>query len=274
MEGRMNEIIHGDCIATLNAMQGEWCDLCFADPPFNIGYEYDGYTDKLSPAEYRRWSRQWIAAVYRALRPHGQFFLAINDDWAADLMKISIRELFFRRDWIIWHYSFGQNQKKKFTPSHTHILHFTKCDPAATDSEIVFHADAVKVASARQTVYGDKRAKKGGKLPDDVWYLRPQEAPELFDPTSDTWHIPRVCGTFKERDGRHGCQMPLAVLDRIILASSNAGQIVCDPFCGSGTTIVSAALLGRQYVGIEQSAVYVEQARGRLARAMEAKGAA
>ena len=73
----------------------------------------------------------------------------------------------------------------------------------------------------------------------------------------------RVCGTFKEREGWHGCQMPIGVLDRIIKASSNPGDIVLDPFNGSGTTVVSAALLGRQYVGIDQSEEYVGYARKR-----------
>src|SRR5205085_4534586 len=112
----------------------------------------------------------------------------------------------------------------------------------------------------------------------DVWYLdpgsfilRPQEAPEpLFSAECDTWNVSRVCGTFKEREGWHGCQMPMGVLNRIILASSNPGDIVLDPFNGSGTTVVSAALNGRKYVGIDQSAEYVDYARKRLAHALEA----
>ena len=81
---------------------------------------------------------------------------------------------------------------------------------------------------------------------------------------------PRVpCGTFKEREGWHGCQMPLGVLDRVIRASSNPGDIVVDPFNGSGTTVVSAAMLGRKYIGIDQSEEYVAYARKRLEHALE-----
>ena len=79
----------------------------------------------------------------------------------------------------------------------------------------------------------------------------------------------RVCGTFKEREGWHGCQMPIAVLDRIIKSSSNPGDIVLDPFNGSGTTVVSAAMLGRQYVGIDQSEAYVSYARKRLEHTLQ-----
>jgi site-specific DNA-methyltransferase (adenine-specific) len=159
--------------------------------------------------------------------------------------------------------------KQKFAKSHTHILYFTKSpDP----KDFTFNADSIRVASARQTTYADARANPKGKVPDDTWYLRPQETPEeFFAPDSDTWNVSRVCGTFKEREGWHGCQMPIAVLDRIVKASSNPGDVVLDPFNGSGTTAVSAALLDRQYVGIDQSKEYVEFARKRLQHALEAK---
>jgi site-specific DNA-methyltransferase (adenine-specific) len=202
-----------------------------------------------------------MAGVQRALKPTGSFYLAIGDEYAADLCVIARRELGFTlRNWLIWHYTFGQQTKMKFAKSHTHILYFTKGKEGFT-----FNADAVRVASARQTTYADVRANPKGKLPDDTWYLRPQETPEpFFAPEGDTWNVSRVCGTFKEREGWHGCQMPVQVLDRIIKASSNPGDIVLDPFNGSGTTVVSAALLGRKYVGIDQSAEYVKHAQQRV----------
>jgi len=172
------------------------------------------------------------------------------------------------RNWIIWHYTFGQQTKKMFAKSHTHILYFTK-----SKTDFTFNPDDVRVASARQTTYADSRANPKGKLPDDTWFLRPQEAAPhgYFESDCDTWNESRVCGTFKEREGWHGCQMPIGVLNRIIRASSNPGDIVLDPFNGSGTTVVSAALNGRKYVGIDQSAEYVDYARKRLAHALEAE---
>lgn len=279
-----NQIIQGDSIRLLNEGPEEWVDLVFADPPFNIGYLYHGYNDKRNTADYLAFSKEWMAAVQRALKPTGSFYLAIGDEYAADLCVIARRELGFNlRNWIIWHYTFGQQTKKMFAKSHTHILYFTKSETGFT-----FNPDAVRVASARQTTYGDARANPKGKLPDDTWYLRPQEAAEhayvepgyeatakeaarlgYFDPTSDTWNVSRVCGTFNEREGFHGCQMPIGVLNRIVKASSNPGDIVLDPFNGSGTTVVAAALLGRQYVGIDQSAEYVGYARKRLEHALE-----
>src|SRR5439155_19851947 len=120
--------------------------------------------------------------------------------------------------------------------SHTHILYFTK-----DEKNFTFNADAVRVPSARQTTYNDRRANAKGKRPDVVWFLRPQEAQasglSFFGEDSDTWNVSRVCGTFKEREGWHGCQMPIGVLNRIISASSNSGDVVLDPFNGSGTTV-------------------------------------
>ena len=283
----VNQIVSGDSIKLLNGLPEGWVDLVFADPPFNIGYLYHGYDDAKKFEDYMEFCRQWIQAVHRALKPGGSFYLAIGDDFAADLCVLARREIGFTlRNWIIWHYTFGQQTKKKFAKSHTHILYFSKSEDP---NELTFNADAVRVASARQTVYADSRANTKGKLPDDTWYLRPQEAAffeptirdvplpkdveplSYFDPTSATWNISRICGTFKEREGWHGCQMPIAVLDRIIKASSNENDIVLDPFNGSGTTCVSAALLGRKFVGFDQSAEYVAYARKRLEHALSAQ---
>lgn len=288
-----DQIINGDSIKILNEAPEGWADLCFADPPFNIGYLYNNYDDRKSVDEYVNWSKQWMQAVYRALKPTGSFYLAIGDEYVADLAVVARRQIGFHlRNWIIWHYTFGQQTKKMFAKSHTHILYFTKQRPATGMTNLTFNADAVRVKSARQTTYSDLRANSKGKLPDDTWFLRPQETSYLeagyrqfveqqtdlgsdqllpvdfFDPASDTWFVSRLCGTFNEREGWHGCQMPIAVLDRIIKASSNPGDVVFDPFNGSGTTAVSAALLGRRYVGIDQSAEYVSYARKRLAHAL------
>jgi len=261
----LNQIVQADSIQYLNDGPEGWADLVFADPPFNIGYRYHGYDDSRKTEDYLQFSHDWIKAVHRALKPNGSFYLAIGDDYAADLAVIARRQIgFHMRNWIIWHYTFGQQTKSKFARSHTHIVYFVK-----DEKNFTFNSDAVRVASARQTTYNDLRANAKGKLPDDVWYLRPQETAEHFDGASDTWYVSRLCGTFHEREGWHGCQMPLAILNRIILASSNPRDIVLDPFNGSGTTIVAAAGLDRQYLGIDQSEEYVGYARKRLAHTLE-----
>ena len=120
--------------------------------------------------------------------------------------------------------------------------------------------------SARQLVYGDKRANPKGRLPDDTWILRPQDLPEGFGTDEDAWYSPRFCGTFKERAGWHGCQMPEQLLGRIIRACSNEDELVLDPFAGSGTTLAVAKKLGRRYLGFELSKDYSQQIRKRLTK--------
>ena len=88
--------------------------------------------------------------------------------------------------------------------------------------------------------------------------------PEGFEADEDTWYFPRVCGTFKERAGFHGCQMPERALGRIIDVSSNPGELVLDPFAGSGSTLIVAKKLGRDFLGFEMSENYAEQIRSRL----------
>src|SRR3990170_3954978 len=180
-----NKIIRGDCIQALNEGPEGWVDLVFADTPFNIGYLYHGYDDQRKTEDYLKFSEDWMRAVHRALKPGGSFYLAIGDEYAADLTVIARRKLGFNlRNWIIWHYTFGQQPKNKFARSHTHILYFTK-DP----KNFTFNPDAVRVASARQTTYNDARANPKGKLPDDVWFLRPQAAAaeaQMFPPDGDT----------------------------------------------------------------------------------------
>src|SRR5439155_19583104 len=103
-----------------------------------------------------------------------------------------------------------------------------------------------------------------GRLPDDTWILRPQDLPGGFQADEDTWYFSRVCGTFKERAGWHGCQMPEQLLGRIIRVSSNPGDLVLDPFGGSGTTLTVAKKLGRQWIGVELSPTYAAQTQARL----------
>jgi site-specific DNA-methyltransferase (adenine-specific) len=250
----------GDCLELLARVPAGSVHLAFADPPFNIGYDYDAYDDRRADDDYLGWSKRWMAAVGRALRPDGTFWLAIGDEYAAELKVTATRDLGLTcRSWVVWYYTFGVNCRQKFSRSHAHLFHFVK-DPAA----FTFNVDAIRVPSARELVYGDRRADPTGRLPDDTWILRPQDLPEGFTADGDTWYFPRVCGTFKERSGWHGCQMPEQLLGRIVRASSHPGDLVLDPFAGSGTTLAVAKKLGRSYLGCELSPAYAAKVRKRL----------
>jgi len=242
MQNFLNRIICGDCIEVLGKVREPFADLIFADPPFNIGYKYDKYHDKKEHNNYIAWTKNWIAVCKKVLKPNGSFYIAIGDDYAANVKIIADELRLFMRNWLIWHYTFGQQTKNKFARSHTHIFYFVN-----DKKNFTFNDYAVRVPSDRQLIYDDKRANNTGKMPDDVW-----------DGHS------RVCGTFKERTGWHPCQMPESLLKRIIAVSSNPGDCVLDPFSGSGTTAAVAYQLDRTYVGIEISEKYVEKANERL----------
>ena len=261
----LNTIHQGDCIAGMRTLPAGFVDLAFADPPFNIGYEYDVYDDRKQSQDYLNWSRRWMGEVVRVLKPDGTFWLAIGDEYAAELKLLAQRELgLICRSWVIWYYTFGVNCMKKFSRSHAHLFHFVR-DP----KRFTFNDEAIRVPSARQLVYADARASPRGRLPDDTWILRPQDLPDGFRPDEDTWYFPRVAGTFKERVGFHGCQMPEQLLGRIIRCSSNPGDVVLDPFAGSGTTLAVARKLGRRWLGYELSAEYARRAAARVAAARE-----
>ena len=255
-----NRIEQSDCIAGLARLDAGTVDLAFADPPFNIGYDYDVYEDARHDDHYLDWTRQWGKQIHRVLKPTGTFWLAIGDEYAAEMKIIFQREIGFTcRSWVIWYYTFGVNCTKKFSRSHAHLFHFVK-----NAKEFTFNDSAIRVPSARQLVYADARAEPTGRLPDDTWILRPQDVPEGFQADENTWYFSRVCGTFKERSGWHGCQMPEQLLGRIIRVSSNPGDVVLDPFAGSGTTLAVAKKLKRRWFGFELSANYVERIEARL----------
>lgn len=257
-----NAIYKRDCIEGMKDLAPGSVDLVFADPPFNIGYDYDVYDDAREAEHYLDWSQQWIEGAYSVLKPAGTFWLAIGDEYAAELKMIAKKIGFTCRSWVIWYYTFGVNCKQKFSRSHAHLFHFIK-DP----EHFTFNDQAIRVPSARQLVYADSRANPTGRLPDDTWILRPQDVPNGFSAGDDTWYFPRVAGTFKERAGFHGCQMPEQLLGRIIRACSHPEDLVLDPFSGSATTLVVAKKLGRRWVGFDLSADYIKRGRERLAEA-------
>lgn len=241
----LDKIITGDCLDVLGKLSSGCADLIVADPPYNIGYKYDHYHDSQKHEDYCAWSKKWMLACKRVLSAKGAIYVAIGDDYAAELRIISREIGLTLRNWIVWHYTFGQNTKKKFARSHIHIFYFV-----ADGKKFTFNDDSIRVLSDRQKQYADARANPAGKIPDDTWVI-----------------FPRVCGTFSERaDGPN--QLPEALVARIVRASSNPGDLVVDPFCGAGTTATVAAQLGRRYLSMDISAEYARKARLRVKKSL------
>ena len=240
------EIHHGDCVAILPTLT-EPARLIFADPPYNIGIDYgEGQAaDKLSDEQYLAWVETWLTACRDRLTPDGSLWVLIGDEYAAEYGVLLKRLGLTIRSWIKWFESFGVNCSRNFNRCSRHLFYCVR-DP----QRFVFHEDAVTRPSDRQTKYGDKRAAPSGKLWDNVWGIEPA--------------IPRLTGTCHERVPDFPTQLPLALLMPIVLCASDPGDLVLDPFNGSGTTGLAAIQSGRRYVGIEKSRTFTELSRLRL----------
>jgi site-specific DNA-methyltransferase (adenine-specific) len=243
------KFVTGDCrqaIPTLGTFS-----LVFADPPFNIGHGYQGYFDRRD--DFEQFTEEWISAAWAAtdgvLCLHGP-------DRLADLYILTAAKLGFLSDriaWVNWHYRFGQCNRGNWIDSRCHLMVFAKSKPHT------WNPDSVLVDSDRASKYADKRINEhergGSRLPFTVWGV-----------AGDGPNWGRVQGTSYERWQGHPNQLPEKYLERILLAYTNPGDRVLDPFCGSGTTAVVAAALGRRCTTIDVAPESISSARQRLAR--------
>ena len=238
-------ILNVDVIDGLESVRDEHgpARLIFTDPPYNIGIDYgEGEkADLLSPQAYMKWVRQWLGLCWDCLTDDGSLWVMIGDEYAAEYCSEIKATGFTVRSWIKWYETFGVNCSNKFNRTSRHIFYAVK-----DESSFVFNPEPVTRPSDRQTKYGDSRASAGGKLWDDVW------------------QIPRLTGTCSERIPDFPTQLPLALVEPIVLCASMPGDLVVDPFNGSGTTGVAAIRSGRKYVGIEKNEAFVDMAEMRL----------
>ncbi|MGA1391840.1 MAG: DNA-methyltransferase [Phycisphaerales bacterium] len=250
----------GDCREVLaNLPDKGSVDLVFADPPFNWEVPYEGWKDGMPREAYERFTYDWLDGCIECLAPHGALWVNIPDDTAAEIVMHLKRRGLAMINWCVWHFRFGQCRDSSFISSKVHALYFVKDAKRRT-----WNPDAVLEPSDRATVYGDprtlaKETNKGMRVPMDVWY-------------GPYWG--RVQGNNAERRHRHHNQIPEVYLERVILACSNEGDLVLDPFCGSGTTATVARAWNRRAVTIEFSEGNAESAWERIGQiGMVRKGA-
>jgi DNA modification methylase len=238
------DVINDDCLAVLPTMSGK-PRLAFADPPYNVGVDYgDGaHEDRLDDDEYVRRCAECFQRVYDILTPDGTFWLLVGYEYIDRLSCELTRVGFHRRAWITWYETFGvcNSRGTNFSRTSRPLLYCVK-----DRKNFVWNRDAVMRASDRQTKYDDARANPAGKVWDDVWL------------------IPRLTGTCAERIPTFPTQLPLALLRPIIGATSDPGDLILDPYAGSGTTGVEAVRQGRRFVGIEKRQQFAELAMLRL----------
>lgn len=207
-------------------------DLIIADPPDNIGMKYNDFIDSYSDDDYYRLLILWLD--YMKKLTDGPIFLTFNQKWTKEiehLIGILSIPLIQR---LQWYFKFGQDQ----TSNNKYGLCYRPIYWLNSDFII---PENIKVPSARQEKYNDKRARSGGKLPSNVW------------------EYARICGTFKERRKYCPTQLPEALVERIIRGHCRKGGRVLDPFSGSGTTSFVCSRLGVECIGIDVSETCINE---------------
>lgn len=247
IEKYINQIHHGDCLELFKNIPDNSVDVTFADPPFNLKKNYSSYSDSLEFQEYLNWCEKWISEMVRVTKPTGSIFVHNIPKWLTYYASF-LNKLAHFKHWIAWDAPTAP-MGKTLQPAHYGILFYTKKEKGA------------KIYELR---HPHKRDRKLGYLLKD--YGGKKDGLHPFGPlVSDVWtDIHRIKHNTK-RDP-HPCQLPIHLMDRIILMTTDEGDIVLDPFSGTGTTAISAKRLGRKFIGFELDKTYIEISKEKLAR--------
>lgn len=235
-------IFHGDCLRVLADMQSGTVDLIFADPPYNIGKKFGDFIDCWpSIPEYAAWCSEWLEHCIRILKPTGSMYVMTSTQ-AMPYMDIWLRERIHILSRIVWQYdSSGVQAKRYFGSLYEPIIHCVK-----DKKKYTFNSNDILIEA------------KTGAVRNLIDYRKDVPTPyNTKKVPGNTWYIPRVRYRMPEYE-EHPTQKPEALLERIILASSRAGDIVLDPFGGTFTTCAVAQRLNRKSVGIENQLEFVK----------------
>ena len=249
-------LFQGNSIDWMSSLDANSIDLVFADPPYNIKKaDWDTFENQ---EEYIKWSMKWVSEAARVLKPTGSLYICGFSEILADLKHPSSK-YFAHCRWLVWHYKNKANLGNDWGRSHESIMHLRKSDVFKLNVDDVrtpYGAHTLKYPShpqAESSAYS-----KGNKKPRDNWLPNPKGAKP-----KDVFDIPTTCNGMGEKTP-HPTQKPEELVRKLVLASSNRDDLVIDPFSGSGTTIVVAEQLGRQWMGCDLDATYNSWAIARV----------
>ena len=256
-ENRRGKLYLGDSLEWLKGLKSETVDLVFADPPYNINKaDWDNFE---SHEHYVAWSREWLEQASRVLKKTGTLYVCGFSEILADV-KVAAMPFFKGCRWIVWHYKNKANLGGDWGRSHESIVHFRKSKDFTFNIDeirIPYGAHTLKYPSHPQAETSNFGKNGNGKLREN-WTPNPKGAKP-----KDVMDIPTTCNGMGEKTP-HPTQKPEELLRKLVLASSNAGDLVADPFSGSGTTAVVAEQLGRRWIACDWSKEYNEWAIKRL----------
>lgn len=257
-------IFNGDAGDLIDTIPDNYVKLIITSPPYNLGKSYE---DQVSIDKYLDTQAQTISKLYRILHSEGSIcwqvgnFVQDGEVFPLDIFYYRIfKELgLYLRNRIIWHFGHGLHASKRFSGRYETILWFTK------GKDYTFKLDTVRVPSK----YPGKRHYKGpnkgkpsgnpkGKNPSDVWEILVQDWEECF------WEIPNVKSNHPEKTV-HPCQFPVELVERCVLALTNEGDWVYDPYAGVGSSLIAAIKNNRRAIGSEKETEYVDITHERLA---------
>ena len=254
MKKYLNKIITGDCLKVLKKIPDDSVDMTFADPPFNLEKKYSCYNDSKEKTEYLEWCNKWMSEMARVTKPSGALFVHNIPRWLTHYAE-HLNKIAFFKHWIVWD-SGGSPMGKTLLPNHYGILYYTKVQSHNDFKFYDIRAPHPRCRVCKEFLkdYGGKKAQAHG-----------------FGPLlSDVWNdIHRI--RHKKRRNEHPCQLPIPLLERLILMTTDEKDVVLDPFIGTGTTAVAAKQLGRNYIGIELDDDYVCIAKENVKKAKETK---
>ncbi len=258
----LGQLYQGDCLPFLAQLPDNHLDMVFADPPFNLGKDYGkGIADDLQAEEYLAWSRQWLAACVRVLKPGGSLFVFNLPRWLIEYGAFLNSQGLLFRHWIACRMPKAFPRGRKLSPAHYGLLYYSKGEPA------VFNKIYVPIPICRHCGgeirdYGGHRNKLNARglnlmdvldVPEEVWEsAKPADSQisRLWTPAEDLWDdIPPVRHSKYKTRGAN--ELAPLLLERLIALATNPGDLVCDPFGGSGTTFYAAEKLGRRWLGVE-----------------------
>lgn len=240
-----NKIINGDCVEEMKTLPSEIVDLAFADPPYNLEKDYGVYNDSDTPINYLKWTEQWLRGIIRLLKPHGTLYILTLPKWAI-YHAVFLDKILFRQNTIAW--DALSTPRGKIMPAHYSLLYYTK-SLNQTFNQLKSKHNWTHCSRSKCT-----RKRNSSSLKEALY--------------SDIWSNLYRVKHRRKRHAHHPTQLPLAFMERIILTSSNPGNLVFDPFLGVGTTAIAAKLLGRNYLGIEINPEYVQESQKNLTQAL------
>jgi site-specific DNA-methyltransferase (adenine-specific) len=238
LESLINKATQGDCLEVMRKIPDNSVDVTFADPPFNLKKKYNIYYDKHECQEYLSWCQDWLNEMGRITKLTGSIFVHNIPKWLIYFGSY-LNEIAIFRHWIAWD-AMGPPLGKTLLPNHYGILYYVKSEEFKFYDIRMLHKRCRKCHYILQD-YGGKKDQmhQFGPLASDVW--------------ADIHRI-----RHKKRRDEHPCQLPVHLLERLLLMSSDEGDTVLDPFVGTGTTAIAAKRLGRKFVGIDIDPKYVE----------------